>query len=612
MWPSQQKKNWLCGFLVWGLVLVIIAAAFLAQHKIGLASIEGGQATILPPNRIGGAMGQNDQRDADVYPAVAYDQTSGRYLAVWMTPRHAGSSSDGFDVYGVFLNRAGQPTGSEFRISDSNSAARGALPTIATSGGGEFVVAWTARGGSCQVYIQRVTDASSRPDRALTSGGGHHHSPNLVYNPARQRYALTYVEGNDYLPPTLFGAQTADCGNDAASTSRIKALDFYLDGDNPVISAARDISDVSSGAFRPRLAYSAGLNQYLVAWEDRRNSAGQAYRFEVYAQQLSSDMAIVGSDIQLAAGGDYANYDTSATWTPRPAVAGGDNRFLIAWFTHEVQDSAMLWSVTGRLVPDGGVPGTPFTIARMTFAQSHTGQSPTGFLAVAYLNPVQEYLVGMTSHLESVWGYLSLALVQRVSSDGQLLKLDGSIRSQPSVGNSVDYDNDDQVGIAIATNPISGVGTSDYLVAYSKHAPGRSSQDFDIWGARVRMPAPSVKGAYLPLVPRQSGSAPECWAESVHPYANSYNHTWTLTNPDAYAAQTLVHFSRLETEGGYDYVYVRDGSNNQINRLTGSYPSGLWSSPVPGRTVKIQLVTDGSITAWGFCVDRIESISLGE
>jgi hypothetical protein len=99
-----------------------------------------------------------------------------------------------------------------------------------------------------------------------------------------------------------------------------------------------------------------------------------------------------------------------------------------------------------------------------------------------------------------------------------------------------------------------------------------------------------------------------CLAESPHPYPNNYNNTWTLTNPDSNAASTRVHFSRIETESGWDYVYVRDANNNQINRFDGTR-SDVWSSAVPGRAVKVQLTSDGSITAWGFCVDRIETVS---
>jgi hypothetical protein len=123
----------------------------------------------------------------------------------------------------------------------------------------------------------------------------------------------------------------------------------------------------------------------------------------------------------------------------------------------------------------------------MTFAQPHPGHAPAGFLAVTHNSDVDEFLVGLTSHLESVWGYISLALVQRVSNFGELLNLDGSAKSQPGVGNSVDYDNDDQISMAMAVNPTGQTGSSEYLMLYGKHAPRQTAKDFDVWGVRMRM-----------------------------------------------------------------------------------------------------------------------------
>lgn len=498
---SRRTKGGPGPVVVWGLVLGLAVVILLIQDGAGWSLPANGGATIFSPNRVGGAAGRNDGRDADIYPAAAYDPVSGRYLVVWVTPRNAQSSSDGLDIYGVFLDQTGRPVGSEFRISDSNAAARNGPPAVA-AGHGEFAVAWTRRGAACQIYVQRVTDVSFRTDRVLTSGPGHRHSPSLSYNPARQRYALAYVEGDDYLPPTFSGARTADCGNNISSASSIRAREFSFSGDDPVASIPVRISDGAGGTFRPHLAYSAGLNQYLAIWEDRRNAAEQAYRFDVYARRLHADVTSTESDILLAADGTYTNDDTSATWTPRPVVAGGKASFLAAWFSRETQDGAAIWSVTGRLVPASESPLTPFRVAEMSFAQSHAGQSPTGFLAVAYLNSAQEYLVGMTSHLESVWGYRSFALIQRVSNDGQLLKMDGSPQSQAGVGSSVDYENDEQIAISIAENPASGAGTADYLVVYSKHSRSQAETDFDIWGARVQIATLALQRVYLPLLLR--------------------------------------------------------------------------------------------------------------
>lgn len=495
----RRKQVLIRPLLTWGLVLGATVMASWAADKSSWALPASGEASIFSPNRVGGASGYEDPRDADLYPAVAYDPSTGRYLAVWLTARNASSPSDGLDVYGVFLDGAGRPVGSEFGISDDNTAALSGPPTVA-AGNGEFAVAWTARDGTCQIYVQRITDASYRADHLLVSGTSHHHSPSLVYNPVRYRYVLAYVDGDDYLPPTVSGADTGDCGNNASSTSGIGVIDFYFGGDSPVTGPALDVSDVHSGTFRPHLAYSPALDQYLVAWEDRRSAGGEAYRLDVYAQRLSGELTLIGSDIALTVGGDYANYDASATWTPRPAVAGGADRFLTTWFSREAEGSAVIWSAEGSLVSSEGTPGTVFTVAQMSFAQSHLGQAPLGFLSAAYATTAQEYLVGMTSHLESLWGYISFARIQRIRSDGQLLKMDGSPQSAPSIGYSVDYENDDQIAIGLAVNPVSGAGSSDYMAVYAKHRTDQTAQDFDIWSVRVQIPAPLGNCVYLPFV----------------------------------------------------------------------------------------------------------------
>jgi murein DD-endopeptidase MepM/ murein hydrolase activator NlpD len=118
---------------------------------------------------------------------------------------------------------------------------------------------------------------------------------------------------------------------------------------------------------------------------------------------------------------------------------------------------------------------------------------------------------------------------------------------------------------------------------------------------------PDTKGYRNPSDYISSHRGGSCLAQSPHPYSDYYNSTWTLTNPDPNAASTRMHFSRLEVEQGYDYVYVLDANNNRISSFSGSYTGGVWSGTVPGRSVKIQFVTDSSVTAWGFCADALQT-----
>ena len=92
--------------------------------------------------------------------------------------------------------------------------------------------------------------------------------------------------------------------------------------------------------------------------------------------------------------------------------------------------------------------------------------------------------------------------------------------------------------------------------------------------------------------------------ESAHNYANNYDHTWTITKTGA--TKIRVHFTKIDVENGYDFVYVYDGNNAQLHKLTGTYSSGGWTAWSNSDTIKIRLVTDYSVTRWGFAIDQIE------
>ena len=496
---SRISGSWPLTLTRWTLIMIVIFLISILLSEVSAASMRsGGSVTILRPERIGGTSGQDDQRDIDIYPAVAYDDTTNRYLVVWLTGRNAGSSSDGLDVYGRFLDQKGHPEGDEFRISDQNDVARNGLPKV-VAGNGEFVVLWTKRGSRCSIVGQRVTNTSPRSDWTIASNISHNHSPAVVYNPVRQRYVMAYVDGDDYLPPTLFASETADCGNSRQSSSEVKAIEFYLSGDNPVIINQVQVSDVGVGAFRPDIAYHANLNSFFVSWEDRRNAGNRAFQFGVYGQRLQGNLVKAGNNLQLATNRGYENGDGSATWTPRPRVEAGADRFLVLWFEQEQMGSAREWNIRGALVANNNIPQF-HQISRMTFANNHPGNAPTGFPAIVYNRPASEYMVSMTTHLESLWGYFSSARIQRVLDNGQLLKLDGSIRDRAGVGYSVDYTNDDQLSIAAAANPATTDGASDVLLVYAKHAPNQHTRDFDIWAVRIRVPVASLEPVvWLPL-----------------------------------------------------------------------------------------------------------------
>ncbi|MFO0724190.1 MAG: proprotein convertase P-domain-containing protein [Myxococcota bacterium] len=91
--------------------------------------------------------------------------------------------------------------------------------------------------------------------------------------------------------------------------------------------------------------------------------------------------------------------------------------------------------------------------------------------------------------------------------------------------------------------------------------------------------------------------------ESAHPYTNSMNRSWTLSF--AGAREIRVHFSRIDTERGYDFVRILDANGTMVHEYTGS-SSDVTTPSIHGESLRVQLQSDSSVTGWGFAVDRIE------
>ncbi|MEW6295192.1 MAG: S8 family serine peptidase [Candidatus Diapherotrites archaeon] len=89
--------------------------------------------------------------------------------------------------------------------------------------------------------------------------------------------------------------------------------------------------------------------------------------------------------------------------------------------------------------------------------------------------------------------------------------------------------------------------------------------------------------------------------ESSHPYSNYDNNTWTITRPGY--ENIAVHFTDINVEANYDFVYILDANNNIVQMFTGGY-SNIWSISIPGDTIKVNLVANYSITDWGFKIDK--------
>lgn len=90
--------------------------------------------------------------------------------------------------------------------------------------------------------------------------------------------------------------------------------------------------------------------------------------------------------------------------------------------------------------------------------------------------------------------------------------------------------------------------------------------------------------------------------DTPHPYTNNYNQSHTYTK--AGALKVGLHFTKLETETNYDYVYIKDKSGATKFTYTGT-KADFWVE-VDGDTITSNLVSDYSITKYGYTIDKVK------
>lgn len=101
------------------------------------------------------------------------------------------------------------------------------------------------------------------------------------------------------------------------------------------------------------------------------------------------------------------------------------------------------------------------------------------------------------------------------------------------------------------------------------------------------------------------------WVQQTpHNYTNNQTYTATFTYPGA--TQVGVHFNRIATESGYDFLRIKNAAGTVLHTVSGSpITNGAGSAfgrtdgwcYIPGNTITIELVTDVSVVAYGYLTD---------
>src|SRR5439155_9113095 len=91
---------------------------------------------------------------------------------------------------------------------------------------------------------------------------------------------------------------------------------------------------------------------------------------------------------------------------------------------------------------------------------------------------------------------------------------------------------------------------------------------------------------------------------SLHPYANHTSRSQDIAL--AGATRLRLHFQRLETEFGADFVRILGPDGTELKRYSGSHPD-FWTDWFSTNHLTVRLDSDDTLNDWGYLIDAVAS-----
>ena len=388
---------------------------------------------------------------------MAFGETSGEFLVVWEDGRDAVSGGYS-DIYGRRVGAGGAPNGGDFRISGPSATAEDGAPAVAwNSAGDEFLVVWRdgrslgmARG--TDIYGRRV-DADGVPiggDFRISGNGAvaNDEAPAVVWNETAGEFLVVWQD--DRKPSDrswdIYGRRVGGNGVPIGS-------DFRISGNK-----------ATSAEFDPAVAWNETGNEYLVAWNDYRNT-GLGRGSDIYARRVGAAGVTIGGDFRVCGGNAIAwEYEAAVDWN------NAAQEYLVVWNDYRNNNSGRGSDIYGKRVgADGSRVGSDLRISGL---QAKTNDDdPT----VVWNEAGNHYLVAWADRRNvaadptrgsDIYGRLLEADLTPVGSDFRI-----------SGPDALNYELDP----AAAWNPAG----QQYLVVWSDLRSPDTERDADIYGRRV-------------------------------------------------------------------------------------------------------------------------------
>jgi len=269
---------------------------------------------------------------------------------------------------------------------------------------------------------------------------GEDSAPTAAWSRTTGRYLVVWQDGRD-APTRGFDVYGRRIGGDGALVGN----DFRISG-----------ADGTGDELRPAVAWNGATGQFLVVWQDQRDSSG--HHGDIYGRRVSAAGAVVGADFRIS-GPEASGERAVVVWN------GTANEYLVVWMDDR-DDATRGCDVYGRRVSAAG------SVVGVEFRVSSGGAVGDEVLpAVAWNGTDNQYLVvWMDSRREATRGWDIYG--RRLRADGGALGRDFRVTGRGAT--------EDDAWPTVAWNG----SNNQYLVVWgdSRNASSRGS---DIYGRRV-------------------------------------------------------------------------------------------------------------------------------
>lgn len=249
-----------------------------------------------------------------------------------------------------------------------------------------------------EIYAQRVNSNTGAnigsPSRISQMGPDNDtaydaRSPDVAYNSSNNEYLVVWY-GDNNVAGVIEGEFEIWGKRISASTGQAIGSQFRISQMGPLANRSYDAID-------PVAEYNSTNNNYLVVWrgEDGNivNSIGE---FEIYAQQISSIGAEIGSDDFQISDMGPDNDGLYDAFSPEIAYNATDNEFMVVWYADDDNGGHVSgeFEIYGQRInaTTGAQVGTNDFLISETGVPGFTTRSAQ-FPSISWNNNLNEYLV---------------------------------------------------------------------------------------------------------------------------------------------------------------------------------------------------------------------------